>query len=184
MIMSARNTGLQQLDTKTLQERIRKSVIVLLLLGSLLPPFLLNIGVALKGPFSRFSQGVPFFRALLLSQQWTLFGYVVPFNYTLQYEVEFQDGRVVILRDLIKEHAGKWRPVLFHNERKLELNLYGNRPSLRHYLEYLIWLNEIDPSQVKRRTIYLRYRDVLPREKAAAAGSYFGPEKKHVLDRY
>jgi hypothetical protein len=37
---------------------------------------------------------------------------------------------------------------------------------------------------VVRRTIYLRYRDVLPRDIATAAGTYFGPESKYVLDQF
>ena len=117
-----------------------------------------------KRPAVVLKQGFSPFRELLLCQQWTLFGYVVPFNFTIQFEVELRNGRVVVLRDLVKEHAGKWQPLLFHNERKTQLNLYANRPALRHYFEYLIWLNEIDPSQVVRRIIYLRYRDVLSRD--------------------
>jgi hypothetical protein len=182
--MSVRNTSSPQIDTKALRERIRKTAIVLILLGSLVPPFLLNIGVALKGRFSHLGDGFSTFRALLLCQRWTLFGYVVPFNFSMHYEVELRDGRVVALRDLVKERAGKWQPILFHNERKAELNLYSNRPLLRQYMEYLIWLNHIDRSQVTRRTIYLRYRNVLPREEAAAAGTYFGTETSHVFDQY
>lgn len=166
------------------QEAIRKTVIVVLLVGSLIPPLLFNLGVASQGRFPNFKQRFGFFRALLLCQQWTLFGYVVPFNFTLNFEVELRDGRIVVLRDLIKDRWGKWQPILFHNERKAQLNLYGNRAAQRHYLEYLIWLNRIDRSEVTRRTVYLRFRDVLPRDKAAAAGKYFGPEKSYVLDRY
>jgi hypothetical protein len=165
-------------------DAIRKIGIVLILIGMLIPPFLLNLGVAFKGRFSQLSQGFSPFRALLLCQQWTLFGYVVPFNFTMEFEVELSDGRVVVLRDLVKERAGKWQSVLFHNERKTQLNLYANRPALRHYFEYLIWLNDINPAQVVHRTINLRYRDVLPRNKAAAAGTYFGPESKHVLEQF
>jgi len=172
------------MEENALRETIRKTAIVSILIGLLIPPFLLNLGVAVKGRLSYLSQGFSPFRELLLCQQWTLFGYVVPFNFTMQFEVELRDGRVVVLRDLVKERAGKWQPVLFHNERKTQLNLYANRPALRHYFEYLIWLNEIDPSQVVRRTIYLRYRDVLPRNEATATGTYFGPESKHVLDQF
>ena len=172
------------MEENALRETIRKTAIVSILIGLLIPPFLLNLGVAVKGRLSYLSQGFSPFRELLLSQQWTLFGYVVPFNFTIQFEVELRDGRVVVLRDLVKDRAGKWQPVLFHNEQKTQLNLYANRPALRHYFEYLIWLNEIDPSQVVRRTIYLRYRDVFPRNKATAAGTYFGPESKYVLDQF
>jgi len=172
------------MENREKRETLRKTVIVLILIGLLIPPFLLNIGVAVKGRLAKLGQGFVPFRALLLCQQWTLFGYIVPFNFSTEFEVQLRDGRVLVLRDLVKERAGKWQPVLFHNERKTQLNLYANRPALRHYFEYLIWLNRIDPSQVVRRTIYLRYRDVLPRDKAAAAGKYFGPDSKHVLDQY
>lgn len=172
------------MEENALRETIRKTAIVSILIGLLIPPFLLNLGVAVKGRLAYLSQGLSPFRELLLCQQWTLFGYVVPFNFTIQFEVELRDGRVMVLRDLVKERAGKWQPVLFHNERKTQLNLYANRPALRHYFEYLIWLNEIDPSQVVRRTIYLRYRDVLPRDKATVAATYFGPESKYVLDQF
>jgi hypothetical protein len=172
------------MEENALRETIRKTAIVSILIGLLIPPFLLNLGVAVKGRLSYLSQGFSPFRELLLCQQWTLFGYVVPFNFNMQFEVELRDGRVVVLRDLVKERAGKWQPVLFHNERKTQLNLYANRPALRYYFEYLIWLNEIDPSQVVRRTIYLRYRDVLPRNEATATGIYFGPESKYVLDQF
>lgn len=183
--MSAQKTGDWLLIEKSvLQERVRKTAIVLLLLGLLLPPLVVNIGVNVKTPLSKLNRAFLTSRALLLCQQWSLFGYIVPFNFTMHFEAELKDGRVVPLRDLKKERSGKWQPLLFHNERKAELNLYANRPALRRYMEYLIRTNRVDPSQVARRTIFIRYRNVFPREQAFAAGVYYGPEMKHVLENY
>lgn len=172
------------IEKSTLREKVRKTAIVVLLLGSLVPTFLLNIGMNVKAPVSKLNRSFLSFRALLLCQHWTLFGYIVPFNFTMHFEVELRDGRIVALRDLKKERAGKWQPLLFHNERKTALNLYANRPALRRYMEYLIRTNGVDFSQVTRRTIFIRYRNVFPRKQASAAAAYYGPETKHVLENY
>jgi len=124
------------------------------------------------------------FRALLLCQHWSLFSYVVPFNYTMEFEVELRDGRVMTVHDLTTARAGKWRPVLFHNERKTQLNLYGNPPAMRHYLDYLIRCNGIDLNRVARRTIYVRYRNVLSRNEATRTGTHYSPEARYVFDSY
>ena len=167
----------------TLQEPIRKLAILLLLIGFLLPVLMINIAVYAKGPFSKLNRPFIFPRALLLCQQWSLFGYIVPFNYTMHFEVAITNGEVRELHDLIKERAGKWQPVFFYGERKAQNNMYSDRRALRYYMEYLIRTNGIDPAQVTRRTISLRYRNVLARE-AADAGTYYGPETEYVFDSY
>lgn len=173
----------------TLREKARKIGIVLGLLALLLPVFLINIGLNAQegkwpGPFTKLNQPVPSLQALLLCQQWTLFSSIAPFNFTFQFEVELSDGQRVILRDLDRERAGKWQSVLFHNEAKLELNLYSEPESQRRYLEYLVRTNGIDPSDVTRRTIYLRYQNIYPRDQAAQIGTYFAPDAYYTLDNY
>ena len=75
------------MEENALRETIRKTAIVSILIGLLIPSFLLNLGVAVKGRLSYLRQGFSPFRELLLCQQWTLFGYVIPFNFTMQFEV-------------------------------------------------------------------------------------------------
>ena len=171
--------------------RLRKPIIVLLLLGSFVPSLATNIslyaeqsGWRWSQPLVRLKQPFPSFQALLLCQIWGLFAYISPFNFTMHFEVELADGRAVALRDLKKESAGKWQSVLFHNEPKTEINLYADRATLRQYMEYLIRTNGLDPREVSRRTIFVRYRNVLPRDQAAAAGTYYAPEMTSVLESY
>jgi hypothetical protein len=188
--MDSQNANDQQhVIRSTLRERARKVAIVLLLVGSLLPAVLLNIGVNAQQagwwrPLRTLKQTFPTFHALLLCQQWSLFTYISPFNYTIHFKVELIDGRTVLLRDLKKEDAGKWQSILFHNEQKTESNLYGNRYALRQYMEYLVRTNGLNPLEVTRRTIFIRYRNLLPRDQAARAGTYYGPETYSVLDSY
>lgn len=163
--------------------------IALLLLGLLLPPLLVNIGVnaeeaGWREPLRKLKQPFPSLQALLLCQQWTLFSQMSPFNFTLECAVELTDGQAGMLRDLDKERAGKWESVLFHNEPKTVLNLYSNPVAQRHYLEYLARTNGIYPEWITRRIIYLRYRNVLPRDQAAREGTHYGPESFFVLDTY
>ena len=172
-----------------LRESVRKTVIVLCLLALLLPVFLINVGLNANegkwpGPFAKLNQPVPSLQALLLCQQWTLFSSIAPFNFTFQFEVESVDNERVILRDLDKERAGKWQSILFHNEPKMELNLYSEPESQRRYLEYLVRTNGIDPAQIARRTIYLRYQNIYPRDQAAQLGIYFGDDAYFTLDNY
>lgn len=172
-----------------LKERVRKVVIVLVLIGSLLPPLALNIGLNAQnagwsGPILQLNRPFPSFGALLLHQVWALFASISPYNYTMQFEVELTDGRIVPLHDLQKEAAGKWESILFHNEPKTVLNLYSDTGALRHYMEYLIWSNGLYTEWVARRTISLRYWPVLPRDQATAAGTHYGPETTSVLDTY
>ena len=188
--MNPQNTGGGPcFEKSTLLGRVRKVAIVLLLLGSLWPPLAVNIGqnaqnAGWSGPILKLNQLFPSFSALMLRQLWTLFSSISPFNYRMYFQVELTDGQVVPLRDLQKEAAGKWESVLFHNEPKTWLNLYSDRNALRQYMEYLIRTNGLDPAWVVRRTIFLRYRRVLHRDQAAAAGAYYGSEETSVLDDY
>jgi hypothetical protein len=170
------------------RERARKTAILLLLLGLLLPPFLVNIGSNAEqagwSRLARLNQPLPFLQALLLCQQWTLFSQMSPFNFTMHFQVALTDGQTGDLRDWDKERAGKWESVLFHNEPKTELNLYSDPGAQRLYLEYLVRTSGLDPSDIARRTIYLSYRNIFPREKAAKEGTYYGPETYFVLDSY
>ena len=171
------------------RESVRKTAIVLCLLALLLPVFLINLGLNADqgkwpGPFAKLNQPVPSLQALLLCQQWTLFSSIAPFNFTFQFEVELADSERMILSDFDKERAGKWQSILFHNEPKLELNLYSEPESQRRYLEYLVRTNGIDPAQIARRTIYLRYINIYPRDQAAQVGTHFAPEAYYTLDNY
>ena len=175
----------------TLLKTVRKVAIVLLLIGSLWPSFAINIGLYAEQagrewsqPLIKLNRPFPSFQALLLCQVWGLFGYISPFNFTMHFEVELADGRIVALRDLEKEGAGKWQSLLFHNEPKTEINLYADRRTLREYMEYLVRTNGLNPFEIVRRIIFIRYRNVLPRDQAVVAGTHYGPETKSVLDSY
>ena len=177
------------LEKSILRRKVRKVAIVLLLLGSLLPPLAVNIGLNAQnagwsGPIPKLNRPFPSFSALMLCQVWALFASISPYNYTINFQVELTDGQVVALRDLQREAAGKWESVLFHNEPKTWLNLYSDRNAIRQYMEYLIRTNGLDPAWVTRRTIYLRYRAVLKRAQAAVAGTYYGPETISVIEDY
>jgi hypothetical protein len=176
-------------DRRSWRENARKIVVVAVVIGSLVPPLCMNIGAyaqqaGLSGPMLKLNRQFPSFYALLLCQMWGLFSYISPFNFIFHYEVELTDGRVLDLHDFKKEAAGKWQSILFHNEAKADLNFYANPRALRSYMEYLIRTNGLDPTLVARRTIYLRYQTVLPREQAAAAGTHYGPGTDRVLDSY
>ena len=171
------------------RENARKIAIVLVMIGSLMPPLCMNIGAyaqqaGLSGPIVRLNRQFPSFYALLLCQMWGLFSYISPFNFTYRYQVELTDGRIEDLHDFKKEAAGKWQSILFHNEPKADLNFYANPRALRNYLEYLVRTNGLDPAWVVRRTIYVHYWNVLPRDQAAAAGRHYGPETDRVIDSY
>ena len=171
------------------RENARKITIVLILIGSLLPPLCMNIGSyaqqgGLSGPILKLSRQFPSFYALLLCQMWGLFSYISPFNFTYRYQVELTDGRIEDLHDFKKEAAGAWQSILFHNEPKADLNFYANRGALRNYMEYLIRTNGFDPAWVTHRTIYLHYQSVLPRDQATVTGTHYGPEADRVHDSY
>lgn len=171
------------------RENARRIVIVLVLIGSLMPPLCMNIGAyaqqaGLSGPILSLNRQFPSFYALLLCQMWGLFSYISPFNFTFRYQVELTDGRIEDLHDFKKEAAGKWQSILFHNEPKADLNFYANSHALRVYMEYLIRTNGFDPAWVTRRTIYVHYQNVLGRQQSAAAGTHYGPETDRVLDSY
>jgi hypothetical protein len=172
-----------------LREKVRKVVILLLLLGLLVPTLLFNIGANAEdagwsGPLRKFSEPLLSLTALLLCQRWTLFSEMCPFNFTMHFEVELKDGRMVQLRDLDKERAGKWQSIFFYNEPKMELNLYSDPSAQRRYLEYLVRTNGLDPAEIARRVIYIRYQNIFPREQAAALGTHYGPDAKYALDSY
>ena len=171
------------------RENARKITIVLILIGSLLPPLCMNIGAYAQqagwsGPILKLNRQFPSFYALLLCQMWGLFSYISPFNFTYRYQVELTDGEIVTLHDFKKEAAGKWQSILFHNEPKADLNFYANPHALRNYMEYLIRTNGFDPAWIVRRTIYLHYQSVLPRAQATAMGTHYGPETDRVNDSY
>jgi hypothetical protein len=176
-------------ENNALRERVRKAAIALLLFGLLLPPLLFNIGANAEqagwsGPLLKLNQPLPALSALLLSQRWALFSQMSPFNFTMHFEVELNDGRMMQLRDLDKERTGKWQSILFHNEPKTQLNLYGDPDAQRRYLEYLVRTNGLDPDEIARRVIYIRYQNIFPRDQAAVAGIYYGPETSYALDSY
>jgi hypothetical protein len=177
------------MEKSGIREKVRKVFIVLLLLGLLLPALLFNIGANAEqagwsGPLLKFDQPLPCLSALLLCQRWTLFSEMSPFNFTMHFEVELRDGRMVQLRDLDKERAGKWQSIFFHNEPKTELNLYSDPGAQRRYLEYLVRANGLNPAEIARRVIYLRYQNIFPRDQAAVVGTHYGPDAKYALDSY
>jgi hypothetical protein len=187
--MEPDDTGGRHVEKNFRRERARKAAIVLLLLCLLLPPFLVNIGsnaeqAGWPGPLQKLNWPLPSLQALLLCQQWTLFSRMSPFNFKMRFQVQLTDGQVVLLRDLDKERAGKWESVLFHNEPKSELNLYSDPGSQRSYLEYLVRTNGLEPEWITQRTIYITYQNIFPREQAAKAGTYYGPDTNFVLDTY
>lgn len=171
------------------KEIARKIAIVLIVIGSLMPPLCMNIGsyaqqAGFSGPILQLNRQFPSFFALLLCQMWGLFSYISPFNFTINYRVELNSGQIVDLHDFKKEAAGKWQSILFHNESKADLNFYSNPRAMREYMEYLIRTNGLYANEVARRTIYLRYRSVLTREQAAEAGTHYTAEGERVLDSY
>jgi hypothetical protein len=170
-------------------QRLRKLGIIALFVLVLGPVVALNCGVSLeKAGFpilaARLQQPVPSLDALLLRQQWSLFTYISPFNYTTHFEVVLKDGSTLPLHDSAPQHATGWQGILFHSESKIQNNLYGNRAAHRRYLEYLIRTNGINPAEVSQRIIYIRYRNLLPRSKAAEAGTHYGPEIRYDLHRW
>jgi hypothetical protein len=122
--------------------------------------------------------------ALLLRQQWTLFTYISPFNYTTHFEVVLKDGSTWPLHDSVPQHATGWKGILFHSESKIQNNLYGYPAGHRRYLEYLIRRNGINPAEVSQRIIYIRYRNLLSRSEAAEAGTHYSPEIRYDLHRW
>ena len=187
--MQLRGADLPMAQEPSRREIVRKTAIIFLLLVLLLPPLLVNIGsnaeqAGRSGLLPKLNQPVPSLQALLLCQQWTLFSQMSPFNFTMHFHVLLTNGEEGDLRDLDKERAGKWESVLFHNEPKTELNLYSDPGAQRLYLEYLVRTNGLNPVDIARRFIYLRYRTIFPRDQAAREGTYYGPETNFVLDTY
>lgn len=172
-----------------LRDRLRKVAILLLLLGLMVPTLLFNIGANAEqagwsGRIVKLSEPSQFLTALLLCQRWTLFSEMASFNFTMHFEVELRDGRMVQLLDLDKERAGKWQSIVFPNEPKAELNLYSDRSAQRRYLEYLVRSNALDPARIVRRVIYIRYQNIFPRDQASVIGTHYGPDTRYALDSY
>ena len=171
------------------QRRLRKLAIITLFVLVLVPVVILNCGVSLeKAGFpmqaAKFQAAMPALDALLLRQQWTLFTYISPFNYTTHFEVVLKDGSTWPLHDSVPQHATGWKGILFHSESKIQNNLYGYSAGHRRYLEYLIRRNGINPAEVSQRIIYIRYRNLLSRSGAAEAGTHYGPETRYDLHRW
>jgi hypothetical protein len=171
------------------REHVRKTAIVIILVGLLLPPIFVNLGenaeqVKWAKPLEKWNQPLPTLQALLLCQQWTLFSEISPFNFKLHYLVTLTNGENVLLPDLDKERVGAWQNVFFPNEPKTELNLYADPAAQRRYLEYLVRINGIDPEWIVQRTIYMTYESVCSRQEAARVGTHYGPKVAHVLAQY
>jgi hypothetical protein len=170
------------------KRRLRKLLILAffaLVLGAVI---ILNCEVNLEKAGYSILAGVkkslPFLDALLLRQQWTLFTEISPFNYTAHFEVVLRDGSIVPLHDPVPQHATGWKGVFYYSEAKIQNNLYGYPVGHRRYLDYLLRKNGINPAEVSERIIYIRYRNVLSRSEAAAAGSHYGPEIRYDLHRW
>jgi len=169
--------------------RLRKLAIISLFALVLGPVIILNCGVNLEKAgypalAARMQKAMPSLDALLLRQQWTLFTDISPFNYTTHFEVVMKDGSTLSLHDPVPQNATGWKGVLFHNESKIQNNLYGFPVGHRRYLDYLIRKNGINPAAVSQRIIYIRYRNLLPRSEAAVAGTHYGPEIRYDLHRW
>jgi hypothetical protein len=149
----------------------------------------LNIGVSVEklgvqDLASQLTQRVPSLDALLLRQQWSLFTDISPFNYTTHFEVILEDGSAVPLSDSAEQNATGWKSVLFYSEPKIQNNLYASAEGQRRYFDYLLRRNRIDPSQIDEGVIFIRYRNLLKRSEAAAAGTHYGPETRYDLQRF
>ena len=121
---------------------------------------------------------------MLLRQQWSLFTDISPFNYTTHFEVILDNGSTVPLSDSAQQNATGWKSILFYSEPKIQNNLYGSPDGQRRYLDYLIRKNRIDPSRIDEGVIFIRYRNLLKRGEAAAAGTHYGPEIRYDLFRF
>ena len=168
--------------------RLRKLLILVffaLVLGAVI---ILNCGVNLEKAgypiLAGVKESLPFLDALLLRQQWTLFTEISPFNYSAHFEVVLRDGSIVPLHDPVPQHATGWKGILYYSEPKIQNNLYGYPVGHRRYLDYLLRKSGINPAEVRERIIYIRYRNVLSRSEAAAAGSCYGPEIRYDLRRW
>ena len=94
-----------------------KLAIITLFVLVLVPVVILNCGVSLeKAGFpmlaAKLQTAMPALDALLLRQQWTLFTYISPFNYTTHFEVVLKDGSTLPLHDSVPQHATGWKGVL------------------------------------------------------------------------
>jgi hypothetical protein len=190
---SSRNESPPSLEPKSFVgawlQCLRKLAIITFFVLVVGPVIILNLGVSLeKAGFpmfaAKFQRALPTLDALLLRQQWTLFTYISPFNYTTHFEVVLKDGSTLLLHDSVPQHATGCNGVLFHSESKIQNNLYGYPAGHRRYLEYLIRRNGINPAEVSQRIIYIRYRNLLSRSEAAEAGTHYGPEIRYDLHRW
>ena len=169
--------------------RWRKLLIVAVFIVVLGRVVLLNVGFSLekfgvRDFASELTKAVPSLDALLLRQQWSLFTDISPFNYTTHFEVILDNGSTVPLSDFAQQNATGWKSVLFYSEPKIQNNLYGSPDGQRRYLDYLIRKKRIDPSQIDGGVIFIRYRNLLKRGEAEAAGTHYGPEIRYDLFRF
>lgn len=167
----------------------RKLLIVAIFAVVLGRVVLLNVGVSLeklgvRDLASQMTQPVPSLDALLLRQQWSLFTDISPFNYTTHFEVILEDGSALPLSDSAEQNATGWKGVLFYSEPKIQNNLYASPDGQRRYFDYLLRRNRIDPNQIDEGVIFIRYRNLLKRSEAAAAGTHYGPETRYDLQRF
>lgn len=167
----------------------RKLLIVAIFAVVLGRVVLLNVGVSLeklgvRDLASQMTQPVPSLDALLLRQQWSLFTDISPFNYTTHFEVILEDGSALPLSDSAEQNATGWKGVLFYSELKIQNNLYASPDGQRRYFDYLLRRNRIDPNQIDEGVIFIRYRNLLKRSEAAAAGTHYGPETRYDLQRF
>jgi hypothetical protein len=169
--------------------RWRKLLIVAVIIVVLGRVVLLNVGVSLEKVgvgevASQLTKPVPSLDALLLRQQWSLFTDISPFNYTTHFEVILENGSTVSLHDSAQQNTTGWKGVLFYSEPKIQNNLYASPDGQRRYLDYLIRKNRIDPGQIDEGVMFIRYRNLLKRAEAAAAGAHYGPEIRYDLYRF
>ena len=167
----------------------RKLLIVAVFIVVLGRVVLLNVGANLQKAgvrdfASELTKPVPSLDALLLRQQWSLFTDISPFNYTTHFEVILDNGSTVPLSDSAQQNATGWKSILFYSEPKIQNNLYASPDGQRRYLDYLIRKNRIDPSRIDEGVIFIRYRNLLKRGEAAAAGTHYGPEIRYDLLRF
>jgi hypothetical protein len=168
--------------------RCRKLLIVAIFVIILGRVVMLNVGVSLdkigaRDLASPFTRPVPSLDALLLRQQWSLFTDISPFNYTTHFEVTMEDGSTVPVRfrsatcDRLEERS-------LYMRTKIQNNLSCSPQTDNVAIWYLIRRNRIDPSQIEGGVIFIRYRNLLKRDEAAAAGTYYGPEIRYDLFRF
>ena len=168
---------------------MRKIVILLLLLGLLVPASLFNIGANAEaagwsGPLLKFSEPLPFLTALLLCQRWTLFSEMAPFNFTMHFEVELRAAAWFSSAIWRKNGRGNGNQSSFTTNQKPSSIFTPILAPSGVYLEYLVRTNGLNPAEIARRVIYIRYQNIFPRDQAAVTGTHYGPDARYALDSY